>query len=96
MKALINTCTLLLAIGTVGIATAQSNVPAPPQPQASSAGNEPPPHAYTDCKGKKAGDTVQHTTREGKVAATCEASPNGLVARPKRAMPDAGAVPPKQ
>jgi len=32
----------------------------------------------------KAGDTVQHTTPEGKVAATCEDSPKGLVARPIR------------
>ncbi len=24
-----------------------------------------PPQAYEDCRGKKAGDTVQHTTREG-------------------------------
>jgi hypothetical protein len=96
MKALIRTGTLLLAISTVGIATAQSSIPAPPQPQAPSAGHEPPPQAYADCKGKKAGDTVQHTTREGKVAAICEASPNGLVARPKHAMPDPGAVSPKQ
>ena len=96
MKALIHTCTFLLAIGTVGVATAQSIVPAPSQPQASSAGHEPPPQAYTDCKGKQAGDTVQHTTREGKVPATCESSPKGLVARPKHAMPDHGAVPPQQ
>lgn len=96
MRALIHTCTLLLTIGTVGIATAQSILPAPPQPPASSAGHEPPPQAYTDCKGKKAGDTVQHTTREGKVPATCESSPKGLVARPKHAMLDPGAIPPKQ
>ena len=51
----------------------------------------PPPQAYADCKGKKAGDAVQHTTREGKVAATCAASPEGLVARPnqpKGGLPD--------
>ena len=45
---------------------------------------EPPPQAYEDCKGKKAGDTVQHMTREGKVAATCMDSPQGLVARPNQ------------
>ncbi len=44
----------------------------------------PPPQAYDDCKGKRAGDAVQHTTREGKVAATCVESPQGLVARPVR------------
>lgn len=49
---------------------------------------EPPPQAYTDCVGKKAGDAVQHTTPEGKVAATCMESPKGLVARPNR--PPAG------
>ena len=47
-------------------------------------GREPPPQAYADCKGRKAGDTVEHTTREGKVAATCVDSPKGLVARPSR------------
>ena len=47
-------------------------------------GKEPPPQAYTDCQGKKAGDTVQHTTRDGKVAATCESTPQGLVARPSQ------------
>jgi hypothetical protein len=45
---------------------------------------EPPPQAYTDCLGKKAGDTIQHTTREGKVTATCINSPKGLVARPNQ------------
>lgn len=45
-------------------------------------GHKPPPQAYEDCKGKKAGDIVQHTTPEGKVEATCEDSPEGLVARP--------------
>ncbi|MFZ4480298.1 MAG: hypothetical protein ACOYNZ_10460 [Rhodoferax sp.] len=46
--------------------------------------HEPPPQAYEDCKGKKAGDVIQHTTREGKVTATCQESPKGLVARPNR------------
>jgi hypothetical protein len=46
--------------------------------------NQAPPQAYEDCKGKKAGDTVQHTTPEGKVSATCEESPQGLVARPNQ------------
>lgn len=55
------------------------------QPQG---GHEPPPQAYEDCKGKKAGDTVQHMTREGVVEATCVDSPKGLVARPNR--PQAG------
>lgn len=57
----------------------------PAQPKAETGGVRiPPPQAYEDCKGKKAGDTVQHTTREGKVAATCTDSPNGLVARPNQ------------
>ena len=46
--------------------------------------HQPPPQAYEDCKGKKAGDVVQHTTPEGTVAATCVESPQGLVARPNR------------
>ena len=45
---------------------------------------EPPPQAYADCVGKKTGDIVQHTTPEGKVAATCVDSPKGLVARPNQ------------
>jgi hypothetical protein len=57
--------------------------------------HEPPPQAYTDCVGKKAGDTVQHTTREGKVPATCEQSPKGLVARPKQPGGNAPAPTPK-
>jgi hypothetical protein len=54
-------------------------------------GKMPPPQAYQDCRGKKAGDTVQHMTREGKVTATCVDSPQGLVARPTQppgAQPD--------
>jgi hypothetical protein len=53
----------------------------PPEPAGV---REPPPQAYADCVGKKTGDIVQHTTREGKVAATCVDSPNGLAARPNR------------
>ena len=56
----------------------QPRQPAPP------GGHEPPPQAYEDCRGKKAGDTVQHATREGQVAATCVDSPQGLVARPNQ------------
>lgn len=69
----------------------------PPLTAASDArpAHKPPPQAYTDCVGKKAGDTVQHTTREGKVAATCETSPMGLVARPKQPAGNTGATAPK-
>ncbi|MEI7431382.1 MAG: hypothetical protein WCL27_13085 [Betaproteobacteria bacterium] len=44
----------------------------------------PPPQAYDDCRGRKSGDTVQHNTRDGVVAAICADSPNGLVARPNQ------------
>jgi len=44
----------------------------------------PPPQAYDDCRGKQAGDAVQHTTRDGVVAATCVETPQGLAARPDR------------
>ncbi len=68
---------VLLIAACLGHASAQ-NKPAAPT------GHEPPPQAYTDCAGKKAGESVQHSTPEGKVAATCENSPKGLVARPTR------------
>lgn len=61
-----------------GSCLAQAN---PPSPQE---GKGPPPQAYADCQGKQAGDTVQHATREGAVTAACEASAQGLVARPIR------------
>jgi hypothetical protein len=62
-----------------GISMAQSA-----QPPEATGVREPPPQAYADCVGKKTGDIVQHTTREGKVAATCVDSPKGLVARPNQ------------
>lgn len=45
----------------------------------------PPPQSYEDCRGKKVGDVIQHMTREGQVPATCENSPDGLIARPTHA-----------
>ena len=57
---------------------------------------EPPPQAYADCVGKKTGDIVQHTTREGKVAATCVDSPKGLVARPNQPRGNQPNTQPKQ
>jgi hypothetical protein len=45
---------------------------------------EVPPQALDDCRGKNAGDKVQHSTPEGNVEATCEDSPQGLAARPNR------------
>lgn len=68
----------------MGSAIAQDKGSATPPKAQEAGGHEPPPQAYTDCVGKKAGETIQHTTREGKVAASCEESPKGLVARPKR------------
>ena len=68
------------------LAFAQDKLAEKPQAPASrsdgSARREPPPQAFADCKGKKSGDAIQHTTPEGKVAATCRESPKGLVARP--------------
>jgi Spy/CpxP family protein refolding chaperone len=57
--------------------------PLQPRPEAAG-GHQPPPQAYEDCRGKKAGDTVQHTTPQGTVPATCVDSPQGLVARPNQ------------
>jgi len=70
----------ILVIFFAAVAIAQPPQTQPGQPS----GHEPPPQAYTDCKGKKEGDSVQHTTPEGKVAATCVSSPRGLVARPNQ------------
>jgi len=76
------------------LATALAAVPAlaqdkPPKPDhgPGAQGHHPPPSAYEDCKGKKAGERVQHTTPEGTAPATCEPSPEGMVARPDRPPP---------
>ncbi len=79
---------LLLSIVAVclvaGLAAAQDRTQ-PAQAQGERARNhEPPQQAYDDCKGKKAGDAVRHTTPEGTVDAVCAESPKGLVARPVR------------
>ena len=66
-----------LSILALGLISVVSNAMAQDRPSA-------PPQAYEDCRGKKAGDTVQHTTRDGVVAATCADSPDGLVARPSK------------
>jgi hypothetical protein len=79
MKMRVTVLTLVLSM-CGGAAMAQDQRRQPPPP----GGHEPPPQAYEDCRGKKAGDTVQHTTREGEVAATCVDSPQGLVARPNQ------------
>jgi hypothetical protein len=67
-----------------GAAIAQDRSQATTPPGAGPSGREPPPQAYDDCQGRKAGDAVQHATPEGKVAAICQESPKGLVARPDR------------
>jgi hypothetical protein len=76
---------LLLGLCSIG-ARAQASVPPAPATTdtAPAQKREPPPNAYTDCKGKKAGDEVQHRTPEGVVTAMCVDSPKGLVARPAR------------
>ena len=73
--------TLVMSV-CAGGAAAQDR---PPQSRPEPPGrHQPPPQAYEDCRGKKAGDAVQHTTPEGPVAATCVESPQGLVARPNQ------------
>jgi hypothetical protein len=62
------------------IAMAQSAQTRPDTPD----GHAPPLQAFEDCIGRKAGDTVQHSTPEGKVTAICMNSTNGLAARPNR------------
>ena len=80
---------LILLAGSAGWVVAQTPPPsAPPPPRPDhTLGQGPPPQAYTDCKGKKAGEAIGHTTPEGKVAATCQDSPEGLVARPDQPPP---------
>jgi hypothetical protein len=81
-----------LACGMTAVSVlAQDRTPA--APPSGGAGREPPPQAYADCLGKQAGATVQHTTPEGKVPATCTESPKGLVARPSRPRESAPAGP---
>lgn len=58
-------------------------------------GREAPPQAYADCRGKRAGDSVRHRTRDGAVAATCVESANGLVARPGEGPRGGDARPPE-
>lgn len=85
--------TLLVAALWTGSIVAQERMQTPQQPagmeqaqgmQRPQGVHQPPPQAYADCKGKKAGDAVQHATPEGKVAATCVESAQGLVARPNQ------------
>ena len=68
----------VLLLQSAGYAQAQDKAAAPPSR------GEPPAQAYEDCKNRKVGDAIQHTTPEGKVAATCQESPKGLVARPNQ------------
>jgi hypothetical protein len=75
---------LVLAMGFAA-STAIAQDRAPPSPRAEPpGGRQPPAQAYEDCRGRKSGDTVAHTTPEGAVPATCTDSPDGLVARPRR------------
>jgi hypothetical protein len=70
---------LVLVMSVSALVVTAQNRPAQPSTADRS---DPPTQAYEDCKGRSAGDTVQHTTPDGKVAATCVESPKGLVARP--------------
>jgi hypothetical protein len=90
MKTKMMVLTVLISM-FVAISMAQSAQPSEP-----GSVHEPPPQAYTDCVGKKAGDTVQHTTPEGKVAATCVDSPKGLVARPNQPRVNQPNIQPRQ
>ncbi|WP_448208105.1 hypothetical protein [Azospirillum sp. sgz302134] len=87
-------CAALVILLSAPSLWAQSPPPPPPPPSHQGHGHPPPPQAYADCRGKKAGDTVQHTTPQGKVPATCEDSPEGLVARPHNPPPQASSPPP--
>jgi hypothetical protein len=82
---------LALAVSVVaGLAAAQDRGSSPAPGDGQREGHSPPPQAYEDCRGHRAGDVVQHATREGTVAATCTESPSGLVARPNEPRGSAG------
>lgn len=88
-RSLIPACALVAMLcAPPALAQSQGQTP-PPPPPGQGHGHPPPPQAYDDCRGRKAGDTVQHTTPNGKVPATCENSPEGLVARPHQPPPPA-------
>ena len=83
--------TVFLVLGLLADCAQSQTAASPSQPtapRAERATKGPPPNAYTDCQGKKAGDTVQHKTPEGVVSATCAESPGGLVARPVGKTPE--------
>jgi len=76
---------LALAVSMCGGITMAQERPESRRPRPEPPGGQgPPPQAYEDCRGKQAGDAVQHTTREGVVAATCVDTPQGLAARPNQ------------
>jgi hypothetical protein len=83
---------LFLMCGTVFGNQIDSNGSAPPKTNSATMPGTgmtperhgPPPQAYEDCIGKKAGDSVYHMTPQGKVSAVCVDSPRGLVARPNQ------------
>lgn len=79
MKTRMTVLTLVVSLWTWAAMAQDRPLQTPPP-----GGQGPPPQAYEDCRGKMAGDAVQHTTREGTVAATCVDSPQGLVARPNQ------------
>ncbi len=84
MKTSHNLSAMVLTVVCASSAFAQPKLPASAPRAESPARHEPPPQAYADCKGKKAGDVIQHTTPQGQVAATCQDSLKGLVARPNQ------------
>ncbi len=93
----------LLIVAAATTATAAAETASPPAsrstppaatlstsaPRAPAAGpdREPPPQAYVDCRGRKAGTVVAHGTPEGVVDAECVESTKGMVARPMRPPP---------
>ena len=65
-----------------------------PNPDRDDPRRRPPPNAFQDCRGKSEGDSVMHSTPDGLLSATCENSPEGLVARPNRSTKALGPVSP--
>ena len=91
MKTKINIIALIFSMTTVLVFSAAAHGQTPEQKRGDPGAeqgrpHEPPAHAYVNCKDKKEGDQVQIVTpREGKISASCTASPKGLFARPERA-----------
>ena len=87
-KLLLGTIITLLILITLTIAAPVMADRMGPSPGVVDRPNGPPPEAFTACEGKKAGDAVTVTTKNGdQIKAICETVNNRLAARPTEPPP---------